>query len=294
MRSSKGVTIIGLAITVVILGTLALVALNSGLGEGSMLQKTASGAKDWSEKEVIDEVNVLLADYAVDAALSEKDTINSYLLELQGANLIQDYRYIGKHLIMYKDLYFELEKDGYGYRVAKVREAGDVSGDEYVILTSEVIESKSIGLEIDKKYILLDDISTQDFNFDIPEGKTITIILAKDMVIDNKDVKRSAINLNKNSTLNLYVYGRIEVNSGYGENASGNVAGAGGYAGIRVPETATLNIYGEGTLTARGGDAGDGEVSDNESLHAGGGGAGAGGLPVCLPGEQHHRSRNPG
>ena len=38
MRSSKGVTIIGLAITVVILGTLALVALNSGLGEGSMLQ----------------------------------------------------------------------------------------------------------------------------------------------------------------------------------------------------------------------------------------------------------------
>ena len=116
MRSSKGVTIIGLAITVVILGTLALVALNSGLGEGSMLQKTASGAKDWSEKEIIDEVNVLLADYAVDAVLSEDDTINSYLLELQGANLIQDYRYIGKYLVMYKDVYCELEKDGFENR----------------------------------------------------------------------------------------------------------------------------------------------------------------------------------
>ena len=281
MRSSKGVTIIGLAITVVILGTLALVALNSGLGEGSMLQKTASGAKDWSEKEIIDEVNVLLADYAVDAAISENDTMNSYLLELLGANLIQDYRYIGKYLVMYKDVYCELEKDGFGYHVSKVREAGDTSGDEYVIITSEIIESNHIDIEEDKKYILLDDTEAQDFNFDIPANKETTIILAKDMTIDNKDVDRSAINLNDNSTLNLYIYGYIEVNSGYGKNAEGNNPGVGGYAGINVPETATLNLYGEGTLIARGGNAGNGGTvtsgtMDQKVSGAGGGGAGAG------------------
>ena len=276
MRSSRGITMIGLAVMIVIIATLALTAINSSTGDNGIMKKAEKGAKDWDENEIKDEVNVILADYAIDAALSDNDTMNSYLIELVAEGRIQDYRYIGYYLVKYKDLYCELEPDGYGYQVAKVREAGDDSGDDHVIITSQVIEEKNINLETDKKYILLDDVNTQDFNFNIPENKEITIILAQDMIIDNKDVKRSAINLNDNSTLNLYVYGKIEVNSGYGGNASGNVPGEGAYAGIRVPPTAELNIYGTGTLTAIGGDAGDGEVSDNTSLHAGGGGAGAG------------------
>ena len=48
-----------------------------------------------------------------------------------------------------------------------------------------------------------------------------------DMNIDNKGYKRSAIDLEEGATLNLYVYETVEVNSGYGEDASGN-AGSGG------------------------------------------------------------------
>ena len=277
MRNSRGITIIGLAVMVVIIATLALVTLNMGVGENSIMSKAEKGVKDWDEKEIIDEVNVILADYAIDVALTDKDTINTYLTELVKENRIQDYKYIGYYLVKYKDLYCELVKDGYGYKVSKVREAGDDDGDdEYVIITSEVIADKTIDLEEEKKYILLDDTDAKDFNFDIPEGEEITIILAENMTIDNKEVKRSAINLNKNSTLNLYIYADVTVNSGYGGNAEGNVPGEGAYAGIRVPPTATLNIFGTEKLTAIGGDAGDGEVSDNTSLHAGGGGAGAG------------------
>ena len=258
MRSSRGITIIGLAVMIVIISTLALGAINSSTGDNGIMKKAEKGAKDWDENEIKDEVNVILADYAIDAALSDNDTMNSYLIELVAEGRIQDYRYIGYYLVKYKDLYCELEPDGYGYQVAKVREAGDDSGDDHVIITSQVIEEKNINLETDKKYILLDDVNTQDFNFNIPENKEITIILAQDMNIDNKGFDRSAINLNNNSTLNLYIYGDIDVNSGYGKNADGNNPGAGGYAGIHVPESATLNLYGSGTLIARGGNAGNG------------------------------------
>ena len=187
---------------------------------------------------------------------------------------------------MYKDLYCELEKDGFGYHVSKVREAGDTSGDEYVIITSEIIESNHIDLDSSKKYILLDDVEASNFNFDIPANQTQTIILSEDMTIDNKDVQRSAINLNDGSILNLYVYGNVTVNSGVAEVGDENdykTSNKGGYAGIHVPKTATLNLYGEGTLTAIGGDAGDGN-SYTTNLNAGIGGTGGGGAGAGIGG----------
>lgn len=111
----------------------------------------------------------------------------------------------------------------------------------------------------------------EDFNFEIPAGEPVIIKIMGDMNIDNKGYKRSAIDLEEGATLNLYVYGTVEVNSGYGEDASGNVAGKGGYAGIHVPEGATLNLYGTGTLTAIGGNAGAGgniKVSSNSKIYA--------------------------
>ena len=55
--------------------------------------------------------------------------------------------------------------------------------------------------------------------------------------------------------------------------------GAGGFAGIHVPSTASLVLQGDGTLSAYGGNAGDGGTGVQGNLFAsgaGGGGAGAG------------------
>lgn len=302
MRSSRGVTIIGLAVMIVIISTLALVAINSSTGENGLIKRAEKSTKDWDENEIKEELNVILADYAIDVALTDKDTINTYLGKLKEEGTIQDYRYIGKYLVQYKDIYCELKKDGYGYMVDSVRGPAAVGGaegggagagaaggsdEEYTIITSDSVMNGSVTItgstdpNVEKKYILLDDIEAKDFNLDIPEGQTVTIILAEDMEIDNKGFDRSAINLNKNSTLNLYIYGKIDVNSGYGKNADGNNPGEGGYAGIHVPETATLNLYGSGELIARGGNAGNGGTlttggQDQKKSGAGGGGAGAG------------------
>lgn len=291
MRSSRGITIIGLAVMIVIISTLALVAINSSTGDNSILSKAEKGAKDWDENEIKDELNVLLADYAIDVAITDKDTIDEYLNRLREDGKIQGHRYIGKYLVQYKDIYCELKKDGYGYTVDSVRgpasDGAESPDEEYTIITSDSVANSTVTItgstdpNVEKKYIVLDDIEAEDFNFDIPEGQTITIILAQNMNIDNKGFDRSAINLNNNSTLNLYIYGDIDVNSGYGKNADGNNPGAGGYAGIHVPESATLNLYGSGTLIARGGNAGNGGTvttggQNQKKSGAGGGGAGAG------------------
>lgn len=87
------------------------------------------------------------------------------------------------------------------------------------------------------------------------------------MTIDNKDYPgRSAIELEDGAILNLYVYGKVNVNSSLGVdgevgNENGAKGGAGANAGIHVTKNSTLNLYGTGTLIAYGGNAGKGTDS---------------------------------
>lgn len=60
-------------------------------------------------------------------------------------------------------------------------------------------------------------------------------------------------------------------------NGGNGVPGSGGYAGIRVPKDATLNITGSGIVYAYGGNAGQGsDCMEGDWGGTGGGGAGAG------------------
>ena len=143
-------------------------------------------------------------------------------------------------------------------------------------------EGGKITLKDKDSVVVIDTVKTDNFNFDIPANATVTIKLMDNMNIDNENsTDRSAINLNDGSTLNLYIYGNTTVNSSYGvagANATGDYedtsGGAGAKAGIHVPETATLNLYGTGTLTAIGGDAGKGGDGDFNSKDWGGAGGG--------------------
>jgi hypothetical protein len=105
------------------------------------------------------------------------------------------------------------------------------------------------------------------------------------MTLINKGMSRSALEIAKGATLNLYVSEgkKLTVDSGYGvdgKKISGTITaddtkgGAGGYAGIHVPEGATLNLTGEGTIYAYGGNAGAGGTGGNNSLDWGAAGGG--------------------
>ena len=131
--------------------------------------------------------------------------------------------------------------------------------------------------EGNKSTLVFSDEINAEYNFDIRSGE-VTIYIDNDMTLTNEGLSRSAINIEPNAKLNLYISKDVTltVNSGFGEDGEigsnkGAKGGPGGYAGIRVPwideneneirdegEQAELNLYGEGTVIAIGGDAGNG------------------------------------
>lgn len=133
--------------------------------------------------------------------------------------------------------------------------------------------SMKFELANDKKTTLIFYDEIEDtLNFDIVSGN-VTIYMTQDMTLTNRGLKRSAVDVHSGATLNLYVLENVKltVDSGYGEDANGNVPGKGGYAGIHVPEGATLNLYGKGTIEAFGGIAGTGgtiRASNNANIYS--------------------------
>ena len=232
---------------------LAGVSMSMVTGEGSVLDRAIEASEKQEIAAFTEELNLLLNDYNMASVLDSAKTNR-------------------------EDKFFSVNKQGKSYTVSdNYSVVGEEAGNTMVIAPSKVGENFTLEMEDGKTYSILDDVNVENFNFDIKKGQNVSIkLVGQNMKIDNKNYKRSAINLEEGATLNLYVYGNVEVNSGYGENATGNTPGKGAYAGIHVPFGATLNLYGTGTITAIGGDAGDGEISKSNSLHAGGGGAGAG------------------
>ena len=173
--------------------------------------------------------------------------------------------------------------------------AKNEKGGSFIITQQNADDVSNLEFVIGSDYVVIDKISAKEFNFVIPSANgnpanAVSLYLNEDMEIDNIGYSRSAIELEPGAILNLYICSGAEivVNSAYGEQgqAGGQKdennkikpadGGPGGYAGIHVPPTATLNVYGEGTLIAYGGDAGDGNTVQGSLGSGGGGGAGAG------------------
>lgn len=173
--------------------------------------------------------------------------------------------------------------------------AKNETGGSYVVTVKNADDAGNLKFQPGSDYTVMDKISAEAFNFVIPNANgdpanAVSLYLNEDMEINNIGYSRSAIELEEGAILNLYICSGAEVivNSAYGEQgqAGGQKdennktkaadGGPGGYAGIHVPPTATLNVYGEGTLIAYGGDAGDGNTVQDSLGSGGGGGAGAG------------------
>ena len=285
-KSNKGITLIALVISIIVMLILAGVSLNATIGENGIVTKAQNAKLASEESKRREDLEYILYEYNSSSFLGQADGFTDYLENLKTEGRIDDYLYTDTLIVKYDGVYYETEKNGEYYEIKNKLEddltggGSGETGEKNYIVTPDNLTSGNIEIAEGSSYVVLDEVKGEDFNFEIPAGEPVTIKIMGDMNIDNKGYKRSAIDLEEGATLNLYVYGTVEVNSGYGEDASGNVAGKGGYAGIHVPEGATLNLYGTGTLTAIGGNAGSGgtleDGRDNKNAGAGGGGAGAG------------------
>ena len=277
-KENRAVTLIALAVTIIVMLILAGVTISTIAGNNGIVTKAREAKISQEEAQTKEYLNFLLDDYNTSKYFSEsEDGFTDYLRELKDKEKIENFLLSDEDtlILQYKEKYYEIEQQNNFYRVKSVL-SEDVNKDgKYYIITAKNIKNGKIDILAGCTYIILDEVSGQNFNFVIPEGDAVTIKILGDMEIDNRGYKRSAIDISSGGTLNLYVYGNVHVDSGYGEDANGNTPGKGGYAGIHVPKGATLNLFGKGILYSNGGNAGNGEISNQDTLNAGGGGAGA-------------------
>ena len=273
---------------------LAGVSINAILGDDGILAK-ATNAKLISEEAARREaLDMILLDYNFSEFLGEVEGMNKFLSKIQGEGRIGNYAITTDEdyaIIKYDDKSYEIIRESEGSTYYKISDEVDgtiLEDGDNIILTQKTLDTEDgFTFENGKSYIVLDEKLTADeFDFNIQAGAPVTIKIMHDMDIDNKDVpNRSAINLEDGAILNLYVYGKVNVNSSYGvagttsdaNNQTYAEGGTGASAGIHVGKNSVLNLYGTGTLTAIGGVAGEGGgTSNGRKGGGGGGGAGAG------------------
>lgn len=252
-------------ITIIILLILAGVTLSSITGNNGILTRTKEAVAAQDEANRREYLDQLMLEYSMDRT-SRDEGITDFLNSAKADGRIQDFAYYDGELVLkYDDCYYLAERQGSFYKIARKLDI-EIDGGSILISRNNIknAEGGKITLKDKDSVVVLDTVDTDNFNFDIPANATVTIKLIDDIDIDNSNTKdRSAINLNDGSTLNLYIYGNTKVDSSFGESGQtatelGATGGPGGFAGIHVPKTAKLNLYGTGKITAIGGNAGNG------------------------------------
>ena len=280
----SGITLIALVISIIVMLILAGVSLNATIGDNGIITQAQNAKKIQELAKTKEDLEYMFLDYNVGE--SDTKTISEFLNSKVTSGDIDEFKVYPidgdlKMVIRKDGNYFYVNKDGEYYSATQMETGlGEITSGFTVVTKDEFKDledgSMKFNLTGDQSSTLIfyDEIN-DSFNFDILGGN-VTIYVTQDMTLTNKGLKRSAIDVHNGATLNLYVLENVEmtVDSGFGEDAIGNVPGKGGYAGIHVPEGATLNLYGQGTIKAYGGKAGNGYIGSG--LQAGGGGAGAG------------------
>lgn len=288
--NSKGITLISLVITIVLMLIIAGVVVSNVVGNNSSIknaEKAKISAEERSKKELL---NQALIKYNSGNAIGSEN-LKDYLikeLEIKPEDLLQVWNEDGEEAYIIKDFLGEKvylsQLDGiweinlFG---AKSMDFGNLDkledGDRLIALKD------GVELDIEKNnYAIITKDDLKEISFDIPAHTNVKIKLLSDFTITNQGLQRAAINLNEGSVLDLAIYGNVTVNSTYGENGAVSnakqVQSKGGYAGIRVPkfekesDTATLNLSGTGTITCYGGSAGKGGTFNGTGDSGGSGG----------------------
>jgi len=299
-KSQSGITLIALVVTIIIIIILASVSIVASIGDNGIMTQAVEKRQLAQDVQTQEKLGELLVGFFVSPYMDQPDGLYKYLKNAKDNGKIDAYLSStdGDTVVIKKDgMYYKWTQsndDPSTYVADKyeleeslktIMDEAERTDTRVVVLTQRTLDiDHSFTFENGNSYVVMDsNLESDDFDFHIPAGDPITIKIAYDMNIDNSNSSdRAAISLDPGATLNLYIYQNVQVHSGVGattprNTGSGAEGGHGAFAGIRVPETATLNLYGSGKLVAIGGNASDGgSAVSNDAGGGGGGGAGAG------------------
>lgn len=186
----------------------------------------------------------------------------------------------------------------YCYRAKSCSTSDDASCSAYTsnvcvtLCTVYAMSSGTLTISTNNSSYCVSGTASGANNIVVSSSVTTKVRFTGSTTINMASQGKPAMVLNSGSNVNMYLDSGVTVTLTGGNAANGGTGGsnngadtapaAGGYAGINVPSGATLKIYGTGTLTAYGGNAGTGGTgglggySCEGSGGSGGGGAGAG------------------
>ena len=303
---------------------LAGVSINAIVGENGILSRATSATETHKKASILEELNMQLAGYNMNAFTDKEVGIQTILRGLldngyidgilnSNGNYVQNEnealpvpRFDENNNYM-DEVEYGVQKDGYsisiftgndGIYMAEYGEISFSSGGSVqggtVLVTEESFNNATDTNEDEKGKYVIDKDSNLIFidkidgelSIYVKAGTHSKINVLKDMKLTNEGMKRSAITIEPTGILDIFVANgaTLEVNSGFStQGATGNMGqmkqnegGKGAYAGINVPEGAEVNISGQGTVVAYGGNAsaGGAGTSELETMSPGGNGGG--------------------
>ena len=288
LKNKDGISLISMIIIgviIVVVVYILILLLKDGI---KVLSKAQTARKQTKSNQIIEQVDLILVNYNAVIAMQQKRNIpfEDYLKTSKENGDIENYWYSENLVIVkYKNNYVILlkNKDSYSNKGLVY-----IENDEYANLAVKNYEKsidpqskEKIKIEDKNTYIISGSVRADCYDYNIENNQNVTIAIVEKVEINNKNIDKPAIKIGYNSSLKLYIYEETTISSLYNgleEIKYDQVRESGGYAGINLPETSTLNIYGNKTLRVYGGPAGKGGTYTEQdiTLGSGGGGAGAG------------------
>jgi hypothetical protein len=262
---------------------LAGVSLNATIGNNGIVTKAMAAKEAQELAKVKEDLEYMFLDYNIG---NNDEDIAVWLDGKKNDGEIDDFKFWKvdgedsfTYLITKEDNMFYVAKSGDQYYATQTETNLDSIGAGITVATQDAFDASTGNLsfeltEGEKSTLYFAEEISGELNFEI-KGGTVDIYITQDMNLTNSGLSRSAIDIYSGATLNLHIAeGKtLTVDSGYStQGATGNMGqmkqnqgGQGGYAGIHVPEGATLNLYGNGTVIAFGGDASAGGAGTSDT-----------------------------
>ena len=111
-KSNKGITLIALVISIIVMLILAGVSLNATIGENGILTKAQNAKLASEESKRREDLEYILYEYNSSSFLGQADGFTDYLENLKTEGRIDDYLYTDTLIVKYDGVYYETEKNG--------------------------------------------------------------------------------------------------------------------------------------------------------------------------------------
>ena len=219
LSRNKGITLVSLVITIIVMLILAGVSLSMVMGDNSVLERAQEAVEKTEIANDLEELQRYLLSY--NAKVNKNEDINSYL---SGKGYICE-----PYPMANGDISLLIEQNNRYYSVYKVGKEyiAELASSDFKDTTSTFIvasqdnlnEDKTIIFEDDKTSVLIfdDKITDPEFNVEVLKGE-VTIFIKKDTVVTNENMGRSAIKIAPNASLTLSFLNNatLTVDSGFG------------------------------------------------------------------------------